>query len=305
MGLLDGRVVIVTGAGGGIGRAHALAFAAEGARVVVNDIGVGLDGSAAGGGSAAQGVVDEITAAGGEAVTSGANVADWGQAEGLINTAVDTFGGLDVLVNNAGIVRDRMVATTSEEEFDAVIAVHLKGHFATMKHAAAYWRGLIKEGNASPDSLNARIINTSSGAGLQGSVGQGNYSAAKAGIAGLTLVAAAEMGRYGVTVNAIAPSARTRMTETVFAEMMSTQDAEFDAMAPENISPLVVWLGSVESRDVTGKVFEVEGGIIRVAEGWARGAEADKGARWDPAELGPVVSDLLAKSRTPLPVFGA
>jgi NAD(P)-dependent dehydrogenase (short-subunit alcohol dehydrogenase family) len=305
MGLLDGRVVIVTGAGGGIGRAHALAFAAEGARVVVNDIGVGLDGSPAGGGSAAQGVVDEITAAGGEAVTSGANVADWGQAEGLINTAVDTFGGLDVLVNNAGIVRDRMVATTSEEEFDAVIAVHLKGHFATMKHAAAYWRGLIKEGNASPDSLNARIINTSSGAGLQGSVGQGNYSAAKAGIAGLTLVAAAEMGRYGVTVNAIAPSARTRMTETVFAEMMSTQDAEFDAMAPENISPLVVWLGSVESRDVTGKVFEVEGGIIRVAEGWARGAEANKGARWDPAELGPVVSDLLAKSRTPLPVFGA
>jgi NAD(P)-dependent dehydrogenase (short-subunit alcohol dehydrogenase family) len=305
MGLLDGRVVIVTGAGGGIGRAHALAFAAEGARVVVNDIGVGLDGSAAGGGSAAQGVVDEITAAGGEAVTSGANVADWGQAEGLINTAVDTFGGLDVLVNNAGIVRDRMVATTSEEEFDAVIAVHLKGHFATMKHAAAYWRGLIKEGNASPDSLNARIINTSSGAGLQGSVGQGNYSAAKAGIAGLTLVAAAEMGRYGVTVNAIAPSARTRMTETVFAEMMSTQDAEFDAMAPENISPLVVWLGSVESRDVTGTVFEVEGGIIRVAEGWARGAEANKGARWDPAELGPVVTDLLAKSRTPLPVFGA
>jgi NAD(P)-dependent dehydrogenase (short-subunit alcohol dehydrogenase family) len=305
MGLLDGRVVIVTGAGGGIGRAHALAFAAEGARVVVNDIGVGLDGSAAGGGSAAQGVVDEITAAGGEAVTSGANVADWGQAEGLINTAVDTFGGLDVLVNNAGIVRDRMVATTSEEEFDAVIAVHLKGHFATMKHAAAYWRGLIKEGNASPDSLNARIINTSSGAGLQGSVGQGNYSAAKAGIAGLTLVAAAEMGRYGVTVNAIAPSARTRMTETVFADMMATQDAEFDAMAPENISPLVVWLGSVESRDVTGKVFEVEGGIIRVAEGWARGAEVDKGARWDPAELGPVVTDLLVKSRTPLPVFGA
>ena len=220
MGLLDGRVVIVTGAGGGIGRAHALAFAAEGARVVVNDIGVGLDGSPAGGGSAAQGVVDEITAAGGEAVTSGANVADWAQAEGLIQTAVDTFGGLDVLVNNAGIVRDRMFANTSEEEFDAVIAVHLKGHFATMRHAAAYWRAQSKAGNT-PD---ARIINTSSGAGLQGSVGQANYSAAKAGIAAMTLVAAAEMGRYGVTVNAIAPSARTRMTETVFAEMMATQD---------------------------------------------------------------------------------
>src|SRR6478672_9207121 len=305
MGLLDGRVVIVTGAGGGIGRAHALAFAAEGARVVVNDIGVGLDGSPAGGGSAAQGVVDEIVAAGGEAVASGANVADWAQAEGLIQTAVDSFGGLDVLVNNAGIVRDRMFANTSEEEFDAVVAVHLKGHFATMRHAAAYWRGLIKEGNASPDSLDARIINTSSGAGLQGSVGQANYSAAKAAIAALTLVAAAEMGRYGVTVNAIAPSARTRMTETVFAEMMSTQDSDFDAMAPENISPLVVWLGSVESRDVTGKMFEVEGGKIRIAEGWAHGPQVDKGARWDPAELGPVVDDLLAKARPAVPVYGA
>ena len=301
MGLLDGRVVIVTGAGGGIGRAHALAFAAEGARVVVNDIGVGLDGSPAGGGSAAQSVVDEITSAGGEAVANGSNVADWDQAADLIQTAVDTFGGLDVLVNNAGIVRDRMIANTSEEEFDAVIAVHLKGHFATTRHAAAYWRGLVKEGN----TVDARIINTSSGAGLQGSVGQGNYSAAKAGIAALTLVAAAEMGRYGVTVNAIAPSARTRMTETVFADMMSTQEQDFDAMAPENISPLVVWLGSAESRDVTGRVFEVEGGIIRVAEGWARGADIDKGARWDPAELRPVVADLLAKSRLPLPVFGA
>ncbi|MCV7290107.1 SDR family oxidoreductase [Mycolicibacterium wolinskyi] len=305
MGLLDGRVVIVTGAGGGIGRAHALAFAAEGARVVVNDIGVGLDGSPAGGGSAAQGVVDEIVAAGGEAVTSGANVADWAQAEGLIQTAVDAFGGLDVLVNNAGIVRDRMFANTSEEEFDAVTAVHLKGHFATMKHAAAYWRAQVKSGSTGPDELQARIINTSSGAGLQGSVGQANYSAAKAGIAALTLVAAAEMGRYGVTVNAIAPSARTRMTETVFADMMATQDQDFDAMAPENVSPLVVWLGSVESKDVTGKVFEVEGGKIRVAEGWAHGPEIDKGARWDPAELGPVVSDLVGKARPAVPVYGA
>jgi NAD(P)-dependent dehydrogenase (short-subunit alcohol dehydrogenase family) len=238
-------------------------------------------------------------------VTSGANVADWAQAEGLIQTAVDSFGGLDVLVNNAGIVRDRMFANTSEEEFDAVTAVHLKGHFATMRHAAAYWRAQVKAGNTAPDTLNARIINTSSGAGLQGSVGQANYSAAKAGIAALTLVASAEMGRYGVTVNAIAPSARTRMTETVFAEMMSTQDKEFDAMAPENISPLVVWLGSVESKDVTGKMFEVEGGIIRVAEGWAHGPQVDKGAKWDPAELGPVVSGLLADARPPVPVYGA
>lgn len=301
MALLDGRVVIVTGAGGGIGRAHALAFAAEGARVVVNDIGVGLDGSPAGGGSAAQDVVDEITAAGGEAVASGADVSDWAAAEGLIRTAVDTFGALDVLVNNAGIVRDRMIATTSEAEFDAVIAVHLKGHFATMKHAAAHWRAKSKAG----ETVEARVINTSSGAGLQGSVGQGNYSAAKAGIAALTLVGAAEMGRYGVTVNAIAPSARTRMTETVFAEMMSTQDQAFDAMAPENVSPLVVWLGSAESRDVTGTVFEVEGGKIRVAEGWAHGPQIDKGARWEPAELGPAVKDLLARSRPPVPVYGA
>jgi NAD(P)-dependent dehydrogenase (short-subunit alcohol dehydrogenase family) len=304
MGLVDGRVVIVTGAGRGIGRAHALAFAAEGARVVVNDIGVGLDGSPASGGSAAQGVVDEITAAGGEAVANGSNIADWNQAADLIATAVETFDGLDVLVNNAGIVRDRMMANTSEEEFDAVVAVHLKGHFATMRHAGSYWRGLSKQGKA----VDARIINTSSGAGLQGSVGQANYSAAKAGIAALTLVGAAEMGRYGVTVNAIAPSARTRMTETVFAEMMAEPPkglAGFDAMAPENISPLVIWLGSAESRDVTGRVFEVEGGLIRVAEGWAHGPQVDKSARWDPAELGPVVTDLLSKSRPPVPVFGS
>ncbi|MCH9721341.1 MAG: SDR family oxidoreductase [Actinomycetia bacterium] len=301
MGLLDGRIVIVTGAGGGIGRAHALAVAAEGARVVVNDIGVGLDGSPAGGGSAAQAVVDEITASGGQAVTSGADVADWTEAAGLIQTAVDTFGGLDVLVNNAGIVRDRMIATTSEEEFDAVVAVHLKGHFATARHAAAYWRAVSKSGKP----VDARIINTTSGAGLQGSVGQGNYSAAKAGIAALTLVAAAEMGRYGVTVNAIAPAARTRMTETVFAEMMARPGSGFDAMAAENISPLVVWLGSVESADVTGRVFEVEGGIIRAAEGWRHGPEVDKGDRWEPGELGPVVRGLLADARPPVPVFGA
>ncbi len=301
MGLLDGRVAIVTGAGGGIGRAHALALAAAGARVVVNDIGVGLDGSPAGGGSAAQQVVDEITAHGGQAVANGSDVADWSAAAGLIQTAVDAFGGLDVLVNNAGIVRDRMIATTSEQEFDAVVAVHLKGHFAAIRHAAAYWRGLAKAGNR----VDARIINTTSGAGLQGSVGQGNYSAAKAGIAALTLVGAAEMGRYGVTVNAIAPAARTRMTETVFAQMMARPESGFDAMAPENISPLVVWLGSAESADVTGRVFEVEGGIIRAAEGWRHGPEVDKGARWEPGELGPVVRGLLADAETPVPVYGA
>jgi NAD(P)-dependent dehydrogenase (short-subunit alcohol dehydrogenase family) len=319
MGLVDGRVVVVTGAGRGIGRAHALAFAAQGARVVVNDIGVGLDGSASGAAgpatsgsgaagpatlgtvSPAQAVVDEITAGGGEAVTNGDDIADWGGAQNLIKTAVDTFGGLDVLVNNAGFIRDRMLANTSEEEWDAVIRVHLKGHFATLRHAAEYWRGKAKAG----ETVDARVINTSSGAGLQGSVGQGNYSAAKAGIAALTLVAAAEMGRYGVTVNAIAPAARTRMTEKVFAETMARPDDGFDAMAPENVSPLVVWLGSAESRDVTGKVFEVEAGLIRVAEGWAHGPQVDKGARWDPAEVGPVVADLLAEARPPVPVYGA
>ncbi|OBJ55945.1 SDR family oxidoreductase [Mycobacterium sp. 1423905.2] len=304
MGLVDGRVVIVTGAGRGIGRAHALAFAAEGARVVVNDIGVGLDGSA--GESPAQQVVDEITAAGGEAVTNGEDIADWTGAENLIQTAVDTFGRLDVLVNNAGFIRDRMLANTSEAEWDAVVRVHLKGHFATLRHAAGYWRREIKSGAVGADDLNARIINTSSAAGLQGSVGQGNYSAAKAGIAALTLVGAAELGRYGITVNAIAPAARTRMTEAVFAETMAKpEEGAFDAMAPENVSPLVVWLGSNESRDVTGKVFEVEGGLIRVAEGWAHGPQVDKGAKWDPTELGPVVNDLLAKSRPPVPVYGA
>ncbi|WP_204080179.1 SDR family oxidoreductase [Mycobacterium riyadhense] len=304
MGLVDGRVVIVTGAGRGIGRAHALAFAAEGARVVVNDIGVGLDGSA--GESPAQQVVDEITAAGGEAIANGDDIADWSGAESLIETATKTFGRLDVLVNNAGFIRDRMLANTSESEWDAVIRVHLKGHFATLRHAAGYWRREVKSGAAGVDELNARIINTSSAAGLQGSVGQGNYSAAKAGIAALTLVGAAELGRYGITVNAIAPAARTRMTEAVFAETMAApEDGGFDAMAPENVSPLVVWLGSTESRDVTGKVFEVEGGLIRVAEGWAHGPQIDKGAKWDPAELGPVVTDLLAKSRKPVPVYGA
>jgi NAD(P)-dependent dehydrogenase (short-subunit alcohol dehydrogenase family) len=304
MGLVDGRVVIVTGAGRGIGRAHALAFAAEGARVVVNDIGVGLDGSA--GESPAQQVVDEITAAGGEAVANRDDIAEWTGAQNLIDTAVETFGGLDVLVNNAGFIRDRMLANTSESEWDAVIRVHLKGHFMTLRHAAGYWRRQIKSGAVGPDDLNARIINTSSGAGLQGSVGQGNYSAAKAGIAALTLVGAAELGRYGITVNAIAPAARTRMTEAVFAETMAApEDGGFDAMAPENVSPLVVWLGSIESRHVTGKVFEVEAGLIRVAEGWAHGPQIDKGAKWDPAELGPVVTDLLAKSRAPVPVYGA
>jgi NAD(P)-dependent dehydrogenase (short-subunit alcohol dehydrogenase family) len=206
-----------------------------------------------------------------------------------------------VLVNNAGIVRDRMAVSMEEHEIDAVLAVHLKGTLATMRHAANHWRERAKAG----EDPQGRIINTSSGAGLHGSIGQTVYSAAKAGITAATITAAAEMGRYGVTVNAIAPAARTRMTEQVFADMMAEVGPDqFDAMAPENVSPLVVWLGSDEAADVTGRVFELEGGLIMVAEGWDRGPQIDKGARWEPAELGPVVRDLLGTAATPFPVHG-
>ncbi|RBM15586.1 short-chain dehydrogenase [Prauserella sp. PE36] len=299
-GLCQGRVVIVTGAGRGIGRAHALAFAAEGAQVVVNDVGVALDGSATAEGPAAD-VVAEIEALGGKAVANTDDVADFAGAQRLIGSALEHFGRLDVLVNNAGVVRDRMLVNLAEDEWDAVIRVHLKGHFATLRHAAAHWRAEAKAGR----KPSARVINTSSGAGLLGSVGQGNYVAAKAGIAGLTVVAAEELARYGVTVNAIAPSARTRMTEEVFAEMMAAPEDGFDVMAPENVSPLVVWLGSEESAEVTGRVFEVEGGQVSLAQGWRHGPAENKGARWQPAELGPVVARLLERAPEPEPVYGA
>jgi NAD(P)-dependent dehydrogenase (short-subunit alcohol dehydrogenase family) len=290
--LLEGRVAIVTGAGRGIGRAHALELARHGARVVVNDFGVSLAGEGTGE-TPAEEVVGEITAAGGEAVVNTADVADFAQAEAMVRQAVDTFGGLDILVNNAGFVRDRMLVNTSEEEWDAVVRVHLKGHFAPLRHAGAYWRAESKEGRQRA----ARVVNTSSGAGLQGSIGQATYSAAKAGIAGLTLVAAAELGRYGVTVNAIAPVARTRMTEGAF---------DTSAMAvPEDNSPVVAWLASEEAGDVTGRVIEIDGSTITVEGGWHHGPSRDAGARWDAAAVGPALRELLAEGPTPEPVYGA
>ncbi|RSS79914.1 SDR family NAD(P)-dependent oxidoreductase [Streptomyces sp. WAC06614] len=299
-GLCEGRVVIVTGAGRGLGRAHALAFAAEGARVVVNDLGVALDGSPQEDGPAEQ-VVAQIRAAGGEAVAHGGDIASAEGAASLVRCALDHYGRLDTLVNNAGFLRDRMLVNLDEGAWDAVMRVHLKGHFLPLKHAAAWWRAEAKAGR----QVAARVVNTSSGAGLLGSVGQGNYSAAKAGILGLTLVAAAEMGRYGVQVNAIAPAARTRMTEDAFAAAMAPPEAgEFDAMAPENVSPLVVWLGSTASAGVTGRVFEAEGGRITVMEGWRPGPTTDRGARWTPAEAGEAAVKLLSAADRPLPPYG-
>ncbi|WP_326676752.1 SDR family oxidoreductase [Streptomyces sp. NBC_01237] len=312
-GLCAGRVVAVTGAGRGLGRAHALAFAAEGAKVVVNDLGVGLTGDGGGNGSGggvggqggagpAREVVDEIVAAGGEAVAHRGDIATTDGASSLVATALEAFGRLDTLVNNAGFLRDRMLVNLDEDDWDAVLRVHLKGHFLPLKHAAAHWRSEARAGRTPV----ARVINTSSGAGLLGSVGQGNYAAAKAGILGLTLVAAEELRRYGVQVNALAPAARTRMTEQAFAETMAAPGpGAFDAMAPENVSPLVVWLGSAASDGVTGRVFEAEAGRITVMEGWRPGPTADRGARWSPAAAGTAVRRLLAAAEPARPVYGA
>jgi NAD(P)-dependent dehydrogenase (short-subunit alcohol dehydrogenase family) len=299
-GICADRVAIVTGAGRGIGRAHALEFARQGARVVVNDVGAALDGAGGSDGPAGE-VVDAIRAMGGDAIANGEDVSDWDGARRLVEAATARWGRLDTIVNNAGIVRDRMIVSMGEDEWDAVMRVHLKGTFAMTHHAASHWREETKAGH----EVDARIINTSSGAGLAGSIGQANYSAAKAGIATFTIVAAAELARYGITVNAIAPSARTRMTETTFAEMMAKPDEGFDAMAPDNIAPLVVWLGSAESAGVTGRVFELAGGLLSVADGWQRGPEIDKADRWDPAELGTVVRKLLDAAPDAQPVYGA
>jgi NAD(P)-dependent dehydrogenase (short-subunit alcohol dehydrogenase family) len=284
------RVVIVTGAGQGLGREHALEFARQGASLVVNDIG-----------EKAAAVADEICSAGGVAVASGGDVSDWRYAQELVQTALEQFGRLDALVNNAGINRDRMLVGMSEEEWDLVVKVDLKGHFAPMRFASAYWREQSKRGRP----VSARIVNTSSGAGLMGSVGQGNYSAAKAAIAALTQVAAVEFAGYGITVNAIAPSARTPMTEGVFAERMAIPETGFDAMHPGNVSPLVVWLASVEAGDVTGRMFEIEGGMISVADGWQHGPRVERNGRWSATELGAPLRALLRQAPAPAPVYGA
>lgn len=298
--ICENRTVIVTGAGAGIGRAHALALAAAGANVVVNDLGTSGSGEGASSGPA-EAVVAEIAAAGGKAVASPHNVADWDQAGELVKLAIDTFGGLDAVVNNAGILRDRMFVSASVDEWDAVMHVHLRGHFCVSRHACAYWRLESKAGRQ-PD---ARIVNTSSGAGLQGSVGQSAYAAAKGGIASLTLVQAAELRRYGVTSNAIAPAARTRMTEGPFAEMMKAPEDGFDAWAPGNISPLVVWLCSAASSNVSGRVFEIQGGKLWLSDGWRPLPAIDKGDRYLPEEIGDTVAQLLSAAPEPAPCYGA
>jgi NAD(P)-dependent dehydrogenase (short-subunit alcohol dehydrogenase family) len=274
VGICDGRVVVITGGGRGIGREHAIEFASQGAKIVVNDLGAEVDGSGSSEGPAGQ-VVDEIRGMGGEAIANGDDVSDWDGAGRLVQSAIDTFGTIDVLVNNAGILRDRMLVNMTIDEWDAVIRVHLRGTFAPSRHAVEYWRNRSKAG----ETNDARIINTTSPSGIYGNVGQTNYGAAKAGIASFTIIAAMELGRYGVTVNAIAPAALTRMTENLgMAELSADKKPEeFDPGDPANIAPLVVWLGSPESAAITGRVFNVQGGNISVAEGWVAGPGANKG----------------------------
>ncbi|PVA05717.1 SDR family oxidoreductase [Thalassorhabdomicrobium marinisediminis] len=299
MGICEGRVVIVTGAGRGLGRAYALELARQGASVVVNDLGVSNHGEDMGE-SPADAVVSEITAAGGKAIANHCDVADWDATRAMVDEAIDTFGGLHAVVNNAGFVRDRMFVSATPDEWDAIMHVHLRGHFCTARHAADYWRGLAKEGK----SVDARIVNTTSGAGLHGSIGQTAYSTAKGGIATMTLVQAAELGRYGITANALAPNARTRMTEGAFGEAMSQKDGDFDIFAPENTAPLIAWLCSDASAKVSGQVFELIGGNLRLCLGWSDGPQEDAGRAWQADEIGSAVDRLLAERPAAKPVWG-
>ena len=286
-GLCEGRVAIVTGAGRGLGREHALLLAAHGARVVVNDVGANADGSGRDGSPAAQ-TVGDIRRAGGEAVANGDDVSNWDGARNLIDQAINAYGRLDVLVNNAGILRDRMLVNMSEQEWDDVIRVHLKGTFAPARHAAAYWR---EENRKTGEPVMGRIINTTSTSGIYGNVGQTNYGAAKAGIAAFTVIAARELKRFGVTVNAISPTAMTRMTEGLRA-VTEEQRAMRD---PKWVSPAVVYLASDEARDITGRVIQAGAGRIAVCEGWRRGAEVPQVA--EPAEAGRLIRAMLPKVR--------
>jgi NAD(P)-dependent dehydrogenase (short-subunit alcohol dehydrogenase family) len=286
-------VVVVTGAGRGIGREHALEFARQGAKVVVNDLGSNTDGTGSSAGPAGE-VVDEITAMGAEAIANGDDVSDFDGASRMIRSAIDTFGRIDTLVNNAGILRDRMLVNMTPDEWDAVIRVHLRGTFAPTRAALDFWRERSKAG----EDNDARIVNTTSPSGIYGNVGQTNYGAAKAGIASFTIIAAMEVARYGVTVNAIAPAALTRMTENLGMGQRAADipAEEFNPLSADNISPIVVWLGSSESAGITGRVFNVMGGHLSVAEGWVEGPAADKDGRWDPAELTGIVPDLVARA---------
>ena len=289
--ICEGRVAVVTGAGRGIGRGHALELARQGARVVVNDLGAEVDGRGASV-SAAQQVVDEIRAGGGEAVAHVEDVSTATGADSLVQTALDTFGELHAVLNNAGILRDKMIVNLTDEDWDAVLGVHLRSTFLTTRAAARMWRERSKAGHEN----DARVINTSSVSGLFGNVGQSNYGAAKAGIAAFTIIAAMELGRYGVTVNALSPSARTRMITPRGQERMAPPEAGFDTYDPENVAPLATWLASPHSAGVTGRVFNVHGGRISVLEGWHEGPTVDKGDRWDPGELTEVVPGLVGQA---------
>ncbi len=292
-GILDDRVVIVTGAGRGIGRGYALEFARHGAKVVVNDLGGSADGSGRRNEGPAHDVVAEIIAAGGEAVVNVDDVADEEGARRLVETALTTFGRLDVLVNNAGILRDRTVANMSFEEWDSVIHVHLRGTFGPTHYAVQYWRDQHKAGN----SVDARVINTASSSGLFCNPGQANYGAAKAGIAAFSVITAREVARYGVTVNAVYPTALSRLTEEVFNKINTESESGFDAFDPENIAPGVVWLATPAAREITGRVFGLRGGKITVAEGWVAGPTVEVDRRWEVTELDAVIPDLVRDAR--------
>jgi NAD(P)-dependent dehydrogenase (short-subunit alcohol dehydrogenase family) len=305
MGALDGKVAVITGAGRGIGRGEALLFATEGARVVVNDLGGAWDGTGADPRAASQ-VVEEIRGAGGEAVAHFDDISEPSGAESLLNLALATWGRLDVAVNNAGILRDRMVFNMEAEDWDAVMKVHLRGHFLVTKAACAHWRSLAKAGQAA----GGRIVNTSSTSGLLGNIGQSNYGVAKAGIAAFSCIVAMEMQRYGVTVNAIAPGARTRMTEKTFGDL-SVTEGQFDSLAPENVAPLVVYLASDAAAHITGQVFYVQGGIVQLYRGWGPVSEVRKDERWTPSELAERMGELFgdqpttyAPDRSPPPADG-